>query len=155
MQPDRQALFWWYNANGIMEIITDKEATEDKIKDKNLILIGTEDDNNLIREKIQKTPIKISINGIEISGRQVAYGESAVKFVYPDIDDPDRLILYSTGTSSKYAVLSEAFAAYSVFSSLPDFIVFNEKVRQYGFAGLTAAGYFDVNWQFDESLSYY
>lgn len=156
LQAARQeALSWWYVANGYMEVLTDKEATEDRIRGKNLILIGTQEDNGLISEKIRKTPIKISNDRIEMNEVIVAYGENAVKFIYPDLDNPNRLILYSTGTRSKYAILSEAFTAFSVFASLPDYVVFDEKVRQYGFAGVKAAGYFDMNWQFDENLSYY
>jgi dienelactone hydrolase len=156
LQAARQeSIFWWYNANGYTEILTDKDAAPDKIKDKNLILIGTQEDNLLLKEKILKTPVKISDDGIFIDNNLITKGDYAVKFVYPDVDNPDQLILYSTGTNSKYVLLSETMAAYSVSSALPDMIVFNEKVKEFGFAGLTAAGYFDKDWKFDRELMYY
>ena len=157
----QEALSWWYIANGSMEIMTDKEA-ETKLKYqentwKNLILIGTQEDNSILNEKIKRTPIKISDNGVEISGNKIADGENSVKFIYPEIytDYIGRLILFSTGTSSKYVLLSEAYSPFSVFSALPDWMVFDENVREHGLAGVKAAGYFDMNWRFDENLSYY
>jgi hypothetical protein len=138
-----------------VEIMTDKDASPEKIKDKNLILIGTQEDNLLLKDKILLTPVQISGTGIYIDGNEVVKGEYAVKFIYPDTSNNNRLILFSTGTSSKYALLAEAFPAYATSGGLPDFIIFNEKVREYGFGGLTAAGYFDKVWKFDRSLSYY
>jgi dienelactone hydrolase len=151
----QQSIFWWYNANGYVEIMTDKDASPEKIKDKNLILIGTQEDNLLLKDKILLTPVQISGTGIYIDGNELVKGEYAVKFIYPDTSNNNRLILFSTGTSSKYALLAEAFPAYATSGGLPDFIIFNEKVREYGFGGLTAAGYFDKVWKFDRSLSYY
>lgn len=151
----QEALWWWYIANGNADIITDKQATEGNLGDKNLILIGTCEDNSLIADKIKNTPFTISNDRIELDGKMVANGEYSLKFVYPDINNPDRLILFSTGTSSKYAILSEAYSPYSVFSALPDYMVFDENTREHGFAGVKAAGYFDMNWRFDENLSYY
>jgi dienelactone hydrolase len=151
----QQSVFWWYNANGYAEIMTDKDASQEKIKDKNLILIGTQEDNSLIREKISQTPVQISGTGIYIDGSEIARGEYSVKFIYPDTSNNNRLILFSTGTSSKYALLSEAFQAYSTSSGLPDLIIFDENVREYGFGGLTAAGYFNKVWKFDKGLFYY
>jgi hypothetical protein len=151
----QQSVFWWYNANGYVEIMTDKDAVPDKIKDKNLILIGTQEDNSLIKEKILQTPVKINTAGIYADGNEIARGEYAVKFIYPDTANSNRLILFSTGTSSKYALLSEALQAYATSSGLPDIIVFDEKVREYGFGGLTAAGYFNKAWKFDKGLMYY
>jgi len=151
----QQSVFWWYNANGYVEIMTDKDASPEKIKDKNLILIGTQEDNSLLREKIALTPVQVSGQGVYIDGNEIARGEYAVKFIYPDTSNNNRLILFSTGTSSKYALLAEAFQAYATSSGLPDLIIFDEKVREFGFGGLTAAGYFNKAWRFDKSLCYY
>ena len=151
----QQAVYWWYVANGYAEIVTDKEAAPDVIEGKNLVLLGTQDDNSLLKEKLLLTPVQINSTGILIEGKEIARGEYAVKFIYPDSADDNRLILFSTGTSSKYALLAEAFPAYATSSGLPDLIIFDEKVREYGFAGLTAAGYFDKGWKFDKSLFYY
>jgi hypothetical protein len=124
-----------------------------------LILIGTQEDNRLIKEKFKYIPVDISKSGIEIFHHQVARGENAIKFIFPEHDfytgSTHRVILFSTGTSSKYALLSEAFIPFSVFSALPDYMVFDEQIRDHGFAGVKSAGYFDFDWEFDENLSYY
>ena len=151
----QEALSWWYIANGNIDIMTDKQATDFNINDKNLILIGTVEDNTILADKIKNTPFTISSEGIKIGEELIATGENSLKFVYPDINNPDRLILFSTGTSSKYAILSEAYSPFSVFSALPDWMVFDENVREHGLAGVKAAGYFDMNWRFDGNLSYY
>ena len=146
-----QSHFWWYTANGFCDILLDREATEERLKGKNLILIGTPADNSLMKEKIGGTPVRVSGEGVDLSG-QILAGAYAVKFVYPDASSPDRLILYSTGTDGNMALLSEALTPYSTYAALPDFVVFDSRVRDLGFAGVTAAGYFDREWRFDPEL---
>ena len=154
----QEALSWWYVANGYTEIITDTEATEKRIQNKNLILIVTQNDNKLIEEKIKKTCVNIDNDWyIKINNKIIAAGNYSVKFIYPEKinnDSDSRLILFSTGTDSDHAILSEAFIPFSVFSALPDYMVFDEQVRDHGFAGVKAAGYFNFDWDYDKEISY-
>jgi hypothetical protein len=104
-----------------------------------------------MREKIGGTPVRVNGEGVNVAGQNLT-GAYAVKFVYPDASSPDRLILYSTGTDENMASLADALTPYSTYAALPDFVVFDSRVREFGLAGVAAAGYFDREWRFDPEL---
>lgn len=162
-QARLQALIWWLRANGYVDILPDTEVTQSTIDNYNLILFGNEKTNSIIARIQNKLPIKISERQVELNivGRgqkglktQRLYGDLGVILVYPNPLKPDKLILIYAGTSEEGQKISSRFQTLYSGAGLPDFLIFDETVKEKGFSGIKAGGFFSNRWQLESDLIY-
>ncbi len=153
-QARLEATRWWERANGFAEIIPDTEVTIEIKNDYNLILFGGPDEN-FITSKINKNlPIKVK-NGEVLFGKKRIKGKQiAMEFIYPNPLNPEKFVFVHEGNDLEGLLLSDFFNTIYSGAGLPDFIIFDEQVKQKGWGGVISAGFFDSNWQIDEKLLY-
>jgi hypothetical protein len=78
----------------------------------------------------------------------------AVKFIYPNPLDPNRLVVVNEGTDRPGLELLSSMRATYAGAGLPDFVIFDGEVKQKGWGGVAAAGFFDSAWRVDPDLMY-
>jgi hypothetical protein len=138
-------------------VIPDTEVTQAMIEKYNLILFGNAQINAVTASINNKLPIKILDSQAQLnifSGVKHLSGDLGTSFVYPNPLNPQKLILLYEGTTEKGQKLSDRFGTLYSGAGLPDFLILGEEVKQKGWGGVKAAGYFSNQWQLESDLMY-
>jgi dienelactone hydrolase len=151
-QARLEAMQWWIRGNGFVEILPDSEVTRNVVVDCNLILFGGPDENRIIKIINRRLPIRLVGDRLMLGGQALGGRGLAAKFVYPNPLNERKLVVVSEGTGMEGLKLSTFFGALSSASGLPDFMIFDSRVKQTGWGGVRAAGFFDSNWKVAKDL---
>jgi predicted esterase len=149
-----EAQNWWLRGNGYVEIIPDIEVNSEIVRRYNLIIFGGPETNAVSAKIMKDLPISIENGRLIIDGQEIEKDDVAFQMVYPNPLNPEKYVVVKGGTSPKAEELAGLFNVIYSGSGLPDFIIYDETVREKGWAAVIAAGFFDVNWKFDNSLAY-
>jgi len=153
-QARLEATRWWRRANGLAEILPDSEVTSETMEKYNLILFGGPEENSVTAKLNRKLPIRIEDHEIVLGKKKIDGKGTAAKFIYPNPLNPERFICVHEGVGLDGLKLSTFFTALYSGAGLPDFMIFDEKVRLKGWGGVICAGFFDADWQIDQRLYY-
>jgi dienelactone hydrolase len=153
-QARLEATEWWKRANGFAEILPDTEVTREIMDDYNLILFGGPDENFITYKINNKLPIKIKDGEIRFGRKRIKQKHVGMEFIYPNPLNRDRFVFVHEGNDREGLRLSDFFKTIYSGAGLPDFIIFDEEVRQKGWGGVICAGFFDSDWQIDEKPLY-
>jgi pimeloyl-ACP methyl ester carboxylesterase len=149
-----EAQNWWFRGNGHVEIIPDIELNSEIIHRYNLILFGGPETNAVTAKIMKDLPISIKNDRLIIDGQEIEKDDVAFQMVYPNPLNPEKYVVIKGGTSPKAEELAGLFNVIYSGSGLPDFLIYDETVKEKGWAAIIATGFFDVNWKFDNSLAY-
>jgi pimeloyl-ACP methyl ester carboxylesterase len=151
-----QALTWWIRANGRVDIVPDTEVTQAMIDKYNLILFGNAQTNAVTARIQNKLPIRIPDGQaqLNISAIKRLYGDLGIIFLYPNPLNPKKFVLLYEGTTEMGQKLSDRFGTLYSGAGLPDFLILGEEVKQKGWGGVKAAGFFSNQWQLESDLLY-
>jgi dienelactone hydrolase len=152
------AYHWWYRANGNTSVVKDTEVdfANPGWETLNCVLIGGPE-CNAVTAKMQDTlPIAPMDNGVSLGGVLIPGKDLTYKYVYPNpLTDYQTLVLVEGGTSlTAMKRLPSVIGIYSG-SGFPDWMVWGDEFKLQGFGGVRAMGFFDFNWHFDDSLSFF
>jgi len=100
-------------------------------------------------------PVRRFEEGIHLGDERISGPGIAACFVYPNPLSPGRLVTVYMGSDLEGQELSTFFRSIYSGSGLPDFIIFDSSVRNLGWGGMVAAGFFDSRWQLDRDLCYF
>jgi len=153
-QARLEATEWWKRANGLTEIIPDTEVTKEIIADYNLILFGGPDENFITSKINYRLPIKVKNGEVLFGGEKIKGNQIGLEFIYPNPLNPKKFVFVHEGNDLSGLSLSDFFNTIYSGAGLPDFIIFDEEVKQKGWGGVICAGFFDFDWQIDEKLLY-
>ncbi len=145
---------WWRRANGLAEILPDTEVTSEVMENYNLILFGGPEENFVTAKLSKRLPIKIKDHKILFGKKEISGDGIAVEYIYPNPANPERFVFVHQGVGLTGLKLSTFFTALYSGAGLPDFIIFDDKVKHKGWGGVLCAGFFDSDWQIDEKLTY-
>ncbi|MFO7676117.1 MAG: prolyl oligopeptidase family serine peptidase [bacterium] len=148
-----EATRWWLIANGLCEVLPDTAASPAALAGHNLVLLGGADANAVTRRLAGRLPIGARDGELFLGDRRLG-PDLAAMFVYPDPDDPARLVLVRLGTDAEHTRLANFWGLVHSGAGIPDFIVFDRSVRRLGWGGVRAAGFFDPDWRFDPASSW-
>ena len=143
---NQEALRWFLIGNGTTEVLPDTAPVP---LNRNLVLFGGPEENRLTNRIARQLPITVKDGKLHapLPGLQ---GESvAVILTYPNPLNPEKLTLVRMGTDPQSTKLSFFFGVIGSGTAVPDFLIFDRRVRRYGWAGVRAAGFFDPDWNFD------
>ena len=146
---------WWYRANGSASIVSDKELSDFLAKSVNLILIGNARTNDVLASLEPNLPIKPTNNGVQIGSRFIFGKHLTVKFVYPNPVNSDNLVLVLSGQDLEGFKRLFGFIEMYSGSGFPDFAIFGDEVRLMGLSGALAMGFFNLDWELDDSLIFF
>jgi pimeloyl-ACP methyl ester carboxylesterase len=154
-QARLEATRWWRRANGFVEVLPDTEVTPETMAHFNLILFGGSEENSVTAKLNRSLPIRLEAQKIFLGKSEIQGKSVAAQFIYPNPENPEKLVFVHQGTDLDGLKLSNFFTALYSGAGLPDYIIFDNRVRRKGWGGIICAGFFDSGWQIDERLGYY
>lgn len=138
---------WYYRGNGAVDVITDKEYSPEKYKDRSVILYGNKTTNSAWNLLLSDCPIQVERNTIT-AGKQTYTGdEYGAYIVWPIKESSIASVAAVTGSGIKGMQAASANQYYAGASGFPDFMIFNLSMLHNGAGGLRMAGFYDNNWQ--------
>ena len=146
---------WWYRANARAWIIADTDPMPELKEPPNLILLGGPKMNAVTARLEAKLPIIVRDDGILVGGRRIPGRDLAAKFVYPNPEHPDSLILVQEGQSLEGFKRLFNFTEIYSGAGFPDWMVWGDEVKLMGLGGACATGFFDLDWRIDDSLTFW
>lgn len=153
-QASYEAMRWWQRGNGYVSVLPDTEVTEAVIKARNLILFGGAGENQVVSKIDKKLPIRPGKESFRVGKRKVLGTGLAAEFIYPNPLNPEKFVFVHEGNDSTGLAISHFFGTIYSGAGLPDFIIFDEKVKQRGWGGVLCAGFFNTAWEVDGELLY-
>ena len=152
------AYHWWYRANGWTAVMKDTEVdlSEPGYINLTLVLIGGPECNAVTARIQDKLPIAPMEKGVKVGGTVIPGEDLTYKYVFPSpLTDYKTLVLVEGGTS--LAAMKRLPAVIGIYSGsgFPDWMVWGDEFKLQGFGGVRAMGFFDFNWHFDDSLSFF
>ena len=150
----QEAMRWWLIGNGTTEVLPDTAPIP---LNRNLVILGNADQNHLTARIAHDLPVKIKSGVLHFPSffkTPLLSEESlAVILTYPNPLNPERLLLLRMGTDPNATRLALFWNIIGSGTAIPDFMVFDCRVRRYGWTGVRAAGFFDPDWRFDPATS--
>ncbi len=125
-----QSFVWYRRANGYTRVLPDTLVTKDMLKKYNLILFGGPVTNKIVKRFEKKLPVRFR-------------KDEAYVFVWKNPENPEKLVLVYAGGTEELQRLATFFHPLYSGSGLPDYVIFDERVKLYGFGGVKEAGFFE------------
>jgi len=153
-QARDEAFRWWHRANGYVDVLADTAVDDELVRRRNLVVFGGPRENYLTQEIADRLPIRVGDDHILVGDRRIDGRGLATEFIYPNPMNQERFVFVHAGSDSAGISISTAFSTVYSGAGLPDFLVFDESVKNLGWGGVLCAGFFDADWKLDERLMY-
>lgn len=137
---------FWYVGNGALEIIPDTEFDPVKYKDNNILLYGNSEQNDAFDIFFNESPIEIYDDKILIDETKLSGENHAAYFVYPKKGSEQNLVGVIAGTGLEGTRLTYMRPFLKPGSAFPDFSIFNTEILEKKDKGISAAGFFGLDW---------
>lgn len=138
---------WYYRGNGAVDIITDKEYSLEKYKDRGVILIGNKSTNAAWNMLLADCPIQVERNLITAGEQRWEGDDLATYFVWPLKNSSKASVAVLTGTGMKGNNAAYANQYFAGASGFPDYMIFSFDMLKEGAKHLKLTGFFDENWK--------
>jgi predicted peptidase len=140
---------WYYRGNGAVDIISDKEFSLAKYKDRGVILFGNKSINSAWKILLSECPIQVERNKITAGSKQWTGDDLAAYFVWPIPGSSIASVGVISGSGIKGMKAANANQYFAGASGFPDFMIFHLDMLQTGAPAVKFAGFFDNNWKLD------
>ena len=137
---------WYYRSNGAVDVISDKEFSLEKYKDRGVIIFGNKSTNSAWNAVLIDCPIQVERNKIVAGNKSWQGDDLAAYFVWPIKSSSIASVAVITGTGIKGMHAANANQYFAGASGFPDFMIFSSQMMLSGPMGLKMAGFFDNNW---------
>jgi pimeloyl-ACP methyl ester carboxylesterase len=131
------------------KVVSDKEVTDEMMRDQHLVLYGTPGDNLILERIKNKLPIQVLPDGVMLGKERLSGERVGVKFIYPNPLAPNRYVIVQAGVSTDAVA-----AGHNLPDFLPDYVVYDKRTTAtrprliFNHQGRPIAqGYFDRFWQ--------
>jgi pimeloyl-ACP methyl ester carboxylesterase len=141
---------WYYRGNGAVDIISDKEFSIEKYKDRGVILYGNKSTNTAWKVLLNDCPIQVERNRIIAGNKSLQGDDLASYFVWPIRSSAIASVGVISGTGIKGMNAANANQYFAGASGFPDFMIFTLKMLQSGVNEVKMAGFFDHAWKLNE-----
>lgn len=145
---------FYYRGNGSIDVITDKEFSLGKYKDRNVVLYGNAANNAAWKLLLKNAPIQIDNQQIKIGNKVLKGDDLAAYFVLPRKDSKTAMVGVVGGTSEKGMKATWANNYISGITGFPDVMIFKADLLLNGLPNMKVIGFFDNNWS-DNTLQYF
>ncbi|WP_456441314.1 carboxylesterase family protein, partial [Caldithrix abyssi] len=142
---------FWYQGNGSVDIILDREFDPEKYQDRNVILYGNARTNGAWHTLLKDCPIQILEGEIKFGSETLKGNDLAALFVFPrrDSDFASVGVVGGTGINGMRATNTQKYLYAG--NGYPDFMVFQSAIYDGGLAAIKAIGYFSNQWKLDKA----
>ncbi len=137
---------FWYQGNGSIEIIPDKDFIPSKYPDRNIILYGNHTTNSAWKLLLQNCPIRVQSKEITIGDQKVVANDLSCLFVWPRKDSNNATIGVVSGTGINGMRAINRIPYMSPGIGLPDCTILSLSVLKEGDEGIIMTGFFGLDW---------
>lgn len=138
---------WYYRGNGAVDIISDKEFSPEKYKDRGVILYGNKNTNAAWKVVLSDCPIQVERNRI-IAGNESWEGDDlAAYFIWPLRNSTIASVAVISGSGTKGMMAANANQYFAGASGFPDFMIYRLGMLQSGAGEVKMAGFYDNSWR--------
>lgn len=146
---------WWYRGNGHTEILSDEQFLS-HLTTHNAIAIGGFESNALASKAVRHAgDFPGSSNGITYKLVQPLATIVSQQTISQDQDDAWSLVLIEGGTSIEALKRLPSMMGIYSGAGMPDWMIWDDEVQLKGLGGVIAMGFYDLDWEIDEDLSYF
>jgi len=137
---------FYYRGNGSIDVITDKEFSLEKYKDRNVIIYGNASNNSAWKLLLKNSPIQIDNQQVKIDNKIIKGDDLAAYFVVPRTDSKTAMVGVVSGTSEKGMKATWANNYISGITGFPDVMIFKTDLLLNGLPDMKVSGFFDNDW---------
>ncbi|NOZ24112.1 MAG: prolyl oligopeptidase family serine peptidase [Planctomycetes bacterium] len=141
---------WAAYSAGQVHMRADAKIDERDIADKNLILIGTPEDNAFLKRIADQLPVKFESDCYVVGAHKYPMKTHGLLMIYPNPLNPERYIVILSGM-----LWGEHLSINHKWDFVPDYIVFTAERDWDAMNKYLCAGYFNQNWQIDDGLIWF
>jgi predicted esterase len=130
-----------------LPVITDDEATDERLRDHGVVLVGGPASNRLALRWEADLPVKIEPGAVTVRGTRHEGKELAVSAVGPRPGAPDHYVVLHAGMTERATLAVRSLPRY-----LPDWVVYDARIATerggllFGKRPTIAGGFFDSSW---------
>lgn len=134
-------------------VVADRRLTAELTNTHSLVLVGTAEDNSVLRDLAGQLPIEAVSGAIRAGGKTYSGENIGAIFIHPNPKNPNRYVVVITAPS-----VGGILRALSLPQLLPDFVVYDINLRDataqqvLGNARVRAAGFFDHDWSWPSGV---
>jgi len=141
---------WYYRGNGAVDIVTDKEFSLAKYKDRGVIIYGNKSSNAAWNSLLTDCPIQVERNKITAGDKQWTGDDLGAYFVWPIRSSSIASVAVIAGTGLKGMNTANANQYFAGASGFPDFMIFSSSMLLNGAGGMKMTGFYDWQWRLDK-----
>jgi hypothetical protein len=141
---------FWYQGNGSIDIVADKNFNPALEPDRNIILYGNAETNLAWNKLLDDSPVQIQRGKARIGSKEFKGNDFACLFVRPRKGSNFATIGVVSGTGITAMNLTDRRLYLSPGYPFPDLMLFNSDFTTKGIEGVKAAGYFGLDWSVDK-----
>ena len=140
------AEYFWYQGNGSIDIVSDKEFDPTHEPDRNVVLYGNAKTNSAWRALLGDSPIQVQSGKIAVGKKQVKGKDLACLFIRPRPGSDIASVGAVSGTGLVGMKLNDRRPFLSPGYSYGDFIIFTPDMLTDQESGIKATGFFGLDW---------
>jgi hypothetical protein len=140
----------WYQGNGSIELIADKQFDAVKYKERSVVLFGNSKTNTAWNSLLKDSPVQVDDKKIKIGDKEYKGKDLSCLMIRPRTDSKTASVAVVAGTGVEGMKLANLAQYSHPYVSLPDIVVYNSEVLQSDEAGVKYLGYFGNDWSLDK-----
>jgi len=137
---------FYYRGNGSIDVISDKEFSLEKYKERNVVVYGNASNNKAWDLLLKNSPIQINNQQMKVGDKILKGNDLAAYFVYPRKDSKTAMIGVVAGTSEAGMKATWANNYISGITGFPDVMIFKANLLLNGLSEMKVSGFFDNDW---------
>ncbi|OXA75721.1 Prolyl oligopeptidase family protein [Flavobacterium aquidurense] len=137
---------FYYRGNGSIDVISDKEFSLEKYKDRNVVIYGNAVNNSAWNLLLKNAPVQIDNQQIKVGDKVLKGADLAAYFVVPRKDSKTAMVGVVAGTSEKGMKATWANNYISGITGFPDVMIFKADLLLNGLPDMKVSGFFDNEW---------
>ncbi len=136
----------WYQGNGAIQIIKDRDFSLDKYKDRSVILFGNSETNSAWKLLLKDCPVQVNNNEIKVGTKEYKGKDLACLMIRPRPDSKSASVGVIAGTGIKGMELVNLADYFDQYISFPDIVIYNSDILKSDEQGVKFTGYFGNDW---------
>jgi WD40 repeat protein/tRNA A-37 threonylcarbamoyl transferase component Bud32/predicted esterase len=136
-----------YRGNGSVEVLADRDADWESLRDRSVIVYGHAECNRAWAALLANSPIQVFRDRVQVGERIERGPDLACLCVRPRLESDSAYVGIVAGTGLPGLRLTERLPVFVSGVAYPDWLVFDTSSLTRGSAGWRGAGYFDDHWR--------
>ncbi|MDO7172632.1 prolyl oligopeptidase family serine peptidase [Mariniflexile sp. AS56] len=140
---------FYYRGNGSIDIISDKEFSLKKFKDRSVILYGNATTNAAWKLLLSESPVQVKRDEVKVGHKILKGNNYGTYLIYPRKDSKTASVAAISGTGIEGFKAMVPNKYFGSGTDIPDMMIFTPTIYQNGIESIKATGYFGNDWSLE------